>query len=53
MTFGETANPDKLFFQRLSHTPDCSWCNELLEVSNLNLTVLVTDGYQYKDFEQV
>ena len=42
-----------VFSETTPHTPDCLWYNELLEVSNLNLTVLVIDGYKYKDLEQV
>ena len=50
ITFGETTSLHK---EPIPHTIDCLWYNELMKVSNLNLTVLVTDGYKYKDLEQV
>ena len=49
MTFVKTASPDK----SPHFTPECWWCNEFLSVSNLDLTVKVSDGYQYIDFDQV
>ena len=51
MTFEETASPDKT--ETFPLTTECLWYNELLSVSNLNLTIQVTDGYKYKDLEQV
>ena len=49
MTFGETTSPDKIFRDYLPYSRILVVYNELLSVSNLNLTVLVTDGYKYKD----
>ena len=42
-----------IFFRDYPHIPECLWYNEFVYVSSLNLTVLVTDGYKYKDSEQV
>ena len=42
-----------IFSETFPLTTEYLWYNELLEVSNLNLTIQVTHGYKYKDLEQV
>ena len=56
MTFGETANPDFVFFLETNPcppTPECWWYKELLQVSNLNLTFKLMMDTNTKTLEQV
>ena len=51
MNGGEIASP--VSSDTIQLTPECLWYYDLLSVSNVNSTVQVTDGYKYKDLEQV